>query len=84
MDIVVYIDEKFCENGNYKFTRLPRNININDVLWFATDGAVRCGYKINEIDESNPIVYWNTNSFVKPNPFDIETKPFKGFKYRWW
>jgi len=70
----------------WNISRNPRG-NIEPGIsrvYFAVNGHVEGSFKIEEFNpgEEETIV-WNSNTWLDLEG-DIEAKPFRGFRYRWW
>lgn len=79
-------EEKFVE-FYWTFKRIPKRLEIDDKVYFATKGFIRGFFIVNDINKSplyfadvpeNNII-WSGESWEDIKP--IPTKSFQGFKY---
>lgn len=94
-DIVIYttpeiLAHKKGSDGHdwyyWSMTKTPKSFDEGCLIYFAVKrfvvGSFVCD-RFNPYDEMGETLIWNKNSW---NALDkpIPTKPFRGFRYKWW
>jgi len=92
MDICIYTTPEKLEHKKggdgfeeyYWYLRnIPKRFKVGERIYFAVKGKVAGSFMCNEFNLHNDeTICWNKNSW-KPIDDDISTKPFQGFRYRW-
>ena len=94
MDIVIYtnpdtLEVKKGEAGEGRFywwlSRTPLRFKVGDKIYFAVRGYVVGHFVCEEFNPNHyeEIVVWDSHSWVELKE-KVPTKPFRGFRYRWW
>ena len=93
MDIIIYTKPEILEHKKgglgegiqyyWEFSRFPRNVKDRDRIYFAVKGYVVGSFEIYSADKDDHVVEWDCRTW-KELKEKVKTKPFRGFRYKWW
>lgn len=91
-DIVVYTNPKMLAHKKgangfqryyWEFSRFPKDIWAGDRIFFAVKGFVQGSFEIDQLVLDDNQIEWDKDSWIELEE-KISTKPFRGFRYKWW